>query len=243
LQADDAPLSKPLVRVAGLSLLERAIRVCWQAGVSEVVVVIGFEHVALVTELARLRARYGLTVTPVLNAQWALGNGASAMAAESYVRGAFFLMMCDHIVEPAFFHRLVAGDDGRACAVVIDRDFDAIFDIEEATKVRLVGPDLTGIGKDLVLHDAVDTGVFLCRPPLFEALRDAASVGLWALSDGVRLLALRREVGWVDGTGLRWFDVDTLDDLQHAEQGLDGSPLPHDRSGHPAPHPLSAGDN
>jgi choline kinase len=143
------------------------------------------------------------------------------LAAEPHVTQAFFLAMCDHIFEPAALHRLLAADDGRRpCALVVDRHLTTVLDIDEATKVQLDGDSVTAIGKQLTAYDAVDTGVFLCRSALFEALRLAARLGRHTLSDAVQLLAWRGQMHAVDGSGLDWFDIDTVEDLRFAEETL-----------------------
>jgi choline kinase len=47
----------------------------------------------------------------------------------------------------------------------------------EATKVRRDGSRIVAIGKDLVEYDALDTGVFVCSPLLFDALERSRAQG------------------------------------------------------------------
>jgi 1L-myo-inositol 1-phosphate cytidylyltransferase len=216
----DAP-PKPLTRVGGISLLERAVLTCREAGVSDIVVVIGFGQAKLLPVLADLRVRHHVRIRPAVSEHWRLGNGASVLAAEGYVRDPFFLMMCDHIIDPRFLTRLVDADDGtRPCALVVDRRPEDVADLDEATKVRTEGDAVVAIGKKLEAYDAVDTGVFLCRSGIFDALRAAARKRRHSLSDGVQLLAARGEAGCVDSAGMYWIDVDTAADHDRAEQIL-----------------------
>lgn len=221
LRADMGADPKPLTEVAGISLLERSVTAFRAAGVTEFVVVVGHHRERLLPELARLRVRDGVRITPAISVQWKLGNGASVLAAESHVDQPFYLAMADHIFEPTALERLAASDDGcRPCTVVVDRAVDRIPDLWEATKVQLDGESVTAIGKDLSAYDAVDTGVFLCRSGLFDALRSACDDGQHSLSDAVRRLAAVGEAYAVDGTGLEWFDIDTVDDFERAEAAL-----------------------
>jgi choline kinase len=216
---DDPP--KPLTRVAGVSLLERAVLVCRDAGVSDIVVVIGFGQAELLPVLTELRVRHHLRIRPAISEHWRLGNGASVLAAEPYAHDPFFLMMCDHIIDPRFLSQLLDADDGRrACAVAVDRRPEDIVDVDEATKVKTDGATVVAIGKTLETYDAIDTGVFLCRTGLFEALHEAARSGRHSLSDGVQHLAARGAAACVDSSGMYWVDVDTSADHERAEQIL-----------------------
>ena len=218
LRSGPESLPKPLTGIGGETLLERAVASCAAMGVSEIVVAVGFRREVLVPAIEKLSVRYGVSITAAVSHQWRLGNGASVLASEPYVNGPFFLMMCDHVFDPRFLERLLEADDGqRPLAVIADRFVELVPDVDEATKTRIEGPYVTAIGKRLTAFDAIDTGVFLCRPPLYAALHEAAAHGLHTLSDAVQLLASRRQAAWVDSGGLPWIDVDTADDLQLAE--------------------------
>jgi choline kinase len=204
-----------------MSLLERAVLVCRDAGVSDIVVVIGFGQAEVLSALAELRVKHSLRVRPAVSEHWQFGNGASVLAAEPFVRDPFFLMMCDHVVDPRFLAQLIEADDGRRpCTVVVDRRPEDVTDVAEATKVQTDGDALIAIGKGLETYDAVDTGVFLCRSGLFDALRQAAGSGRHTLSDGVELLARRGTAACVSSAGMYWIDVDTDADRVRAEQVL-----------------------
>jgi len=220
LYGDDPP--KPLQLLFGLTLLERAVLRSQAAGATRVLVVLGHEADRNRAALQEIAKRSSVAVEAVDNSHWRAGNGTSALAAESYLgrEEPFFLMMCDHVFSRAFLDRLAEQDRGAPCAVVIDRDFDTISDLEGATKVSTEGDYVCHIGKQIEPFDAVDTGVFLCRPPLFDALREAHVAGNDSLSAGVQRLADRGQARWLNSNGLFWQDIDTPEDLALARAGL-----------------------
>lgn len=215
----DAP-PKPLTLVAGRLLIERTLRTFRAAGVRDVVVVLGYESERILPELRRQALKLQMNVTPVHNHHWERGNGTSVLAAAEHVGDRFFVAMADHLFDAAFCASLLRSDTGAALSLVVDHDWEAIPDVEEATKVRLAGRRIVGIGKELTVFDAVDTGVFLCRPPLFDALRRAQEQGDFSLSGGVRLLAERGDAMTVRNAGFFWQDVDTPEDLALVEERL-----------------------
>ena len=222
---------KPLTELSGLSLVERAMRSCRAAAIDKVLVVVGHRADEVRTHVLSRGPALGLDVQVVDALHWERGNGASVLACEPYVGASFFLMMADHITPPAFLKRLLAWDDGsQPCALLVDRDLQAVRDLEDATKVRSRGRRIVTIGKAIEPWDAVDTGVFLCRRPLFGALRQAAQRGDGSLSAGVQILADRGQAFWVPRDGGFWQDIDTPADLEFARAHLgdvnDRVPLP-----------------
>ena len=91
---------------------------------------------------------------------------------------------------------------------------------DEATKVRRDGARIVAIGKELTEFDALDTGVFVFSPQLFDALEDARSQGDTTLSGGVRQLAVRGLMRGVEIGDAAWCDIDTVSDLAAAESAL-----------------------
>jgi CDP-L-myo-inositol myo-inositolphosphotransferase len=131
--------------------------------------------------------------------------------------------MCDHLFEPDILKLLVAADDGKeGCLLAVDRRLADIFDLEDATLVRLDGETITAIEKGLENPDAVDTGIFLCRPALFEALKEARREGDGSLSGGIRQLIEDGGARAVETDGHFWLDVDTPEALDAGEERLLG---------------------
>jgi CDP-L-myo-inositol myo-inositolphosphotransferase len=219
-EAPDGP-PKPLVPVLGIPVLERAVRACGEVGIDRVVVVVGHRD----TEVrAWIDEFVSLSESPkfVVAENWNLGNGASALAACSVVGDSrFLLMMCDHIVSVPLLSRVLETDppEGGIC-MAVDRDRQALFDEEDATKVRLHDGHVIGVGKTLVEWDAIDAGVFHCTPGLFAALRESSIVGEHSLSAVIDLMASANLVEAVDITGDFWFDVDTEAERREAERLL-----------------------
>jgi choline kinase len=212
---------KPLTPLLGLSLLERAALTCQEAGVTECYVVVGYQHERLAAYIARVARRYTMRLQVVVNPQWEAGNGTSALAVEPYMTGSFLLLMCDHVFEASILRCLLeAAQRSKANVLAVDHRIDQIFDLADATKVRLRHQAITAIGKELTTYDAVDTGLFYCRPSLFEALRQAQAAGDGSLSGGIRHLIAAKSMQAVSIGERFWIDVDTAESLAYAQQML-----------------------
>ena len=76
---------------------------------------------------------------------------------------------------------------------------------------------IVDIGKEIANYDALDTGMFLCSPALFDRLESATRDGNCSLSDGMRQLAQERNLRALEIGEAHWQDVDTPEALAHAE--------------------------
>ncbi len=212
---------KPLTPILGLTLLERAILSCKEVGVLEFYVVIGYHADKMIPYLTALEQRLSVMIRPVENPNWRDGNGSSALSAAPYVSRPFLLLMCDHLFDPAILRLLLtAGMKTSDCFLAVDCHPDHVFDLDDATKVQLDGDVITGIGKEKASFDAVDTGLFFCRPSLFEALEVARDRGQHSLSAGLVELIRNREFRAVTIGERFWFDVDTPKSLSRAKRAL-----------------------
>lgn len=217
LRASTTHPPKPAQRLLGLTLLERTILACREAGVEECYVVVGHDGDIVARHAADIKQRTGMRIHVVENPCWQDGNGTSALAAAPFMEGPFLLLMCDHLFEPALLRHLLQVDIAEdECVLAVDSSPHPWVDIAEATKVRLDNGFITAIGKGLDQFDAVDVGAFLCTPVVFEALEQAWTRGDGSLSAGMQRLARERRLRAVDIHGLFWFDVDTPEDYERA---------------------------
>jgi CDP-L-myo-inositol myo-inositolphosphotransferase len=205
---------KPLMRVAGVSLLERAVRTLREAGVGRVVVVVG--HAKELVE--RFVYERGLGVELVDNADFESGNGSSALVGGRLAGRRFLVTMADHIVEPAAVARVVACPARFAAAVDSEPRY---CDVAEATKVRLERGRVVGLGRALERFDAVDAGMFVCGAELLSVAERAlaSGEGSWNAVKR-RCLAEGHAVEAVDLQGAFWIDVDTRPEAWRAERLL-----------------------
>ena len=219
--------SKLLHPVAGRPLILRTLETAAAAGISSFCLVLGFEA-------DRVRAAVtanpipGITLRFVFNPNWHLENGVSALAARRhYADRRFALLMGDHLFEAPVLRRMlelqVADED--SILAVDSRPADPAV-AEEATRVRLSAGRITAIGKDVDPWDALDTGLFVFSPILFDALEEARAAGQTTLSAGVQRLAARGLMRAHDIAGASWCDVDTRADLDAAETLLAAEPEP-----------------
>jgi len=212
---------KPLISVLGLTLLERVILSCKGAGIEEFFIVLGYREAEIELRFLEWGKKYKVSITTVKNQDWKNGNGTSALACSPFLSSAFLLVMCDHLFDPQVIAQLIAeGKDGEACYVVVDRRTEQVFDIEDATRVQVQDGRISAIGKGLEAYNAVDTGIFLCWPFLFDALRQAQLEGDGTLSGGIRRLAKQKRMKAVDLGEHLWLDVDTPKALKRARRLL-----------------------
>ncbi len=168
------------------------------------------------------RSFYGVSVTLIENSEYHKANGVSALAAKDELHNPFLLLMSDHIFEPrtakALGQQQLRDDE---VILAVDHNVDSVFDLDDATKVRREGNHIIDIGKSLTRYDALDTGMFLCSPALFNRLESAKKDGNCSLSDGMRQLAQEQKLRAFDIGDAHWQDVDSPEALGHAESVFD----------------------
>jgi CDP-L-myo-inositol myo-inositolphosphotransferase len=213
---------KPLTKVLGLTLAERVVCTLLDVGIRRFLVTLGHEAETVRGHFSDIARRRGVTIDFVEAKDWERGNGASALAVKGRTGEApFFLVMIDHLFDPKIARAL--SDDPPApgeMRLAVDRDKDAIFDLDDVTRVKINDGRITEIEKTLDDWDAGDTGVMLCTSGLFEGLERAAAMNKHGLSDGLRELAGEGRAKTVDVTGLPWLDVDTSEALREGEWRL-----------------------
>jgi choline kinase len=209
--------SKLLEPILGQPLILRTLQTARDAGISRAVLVLGYEADSLRSVIER-HAPDGLDIQFSYNPEWLLENGVSVLAArERLLASRFALLMGDHLFSASMLTQLLREPiEADESALAIDsRPFPPAV-AEEATKVRLSGSRIVAIGKDLVVYDALDTGLFVCAPSLFDALVDSREAGDTTLSGGIRRLAARGLMRGVDVGNAVWHDIDTRADLAAA---------------------------
>lgn len=213
--------SKLLHPLLGQPLLLRTLDSAREAGITAVTVVVGYQA-DRVRALVEDSAPRGVTIAFAHNPDWRLENGLSVLAARPLIDAPrFAVLMGDHVFEPAVLQRLLRFPmNDNESVLAVDARPVAPAVAAEATKVRRHGSHIVAIGKDLDEYDAVDTGMFVCSPVLFDALERARANGDTTLSGGIRELAalgLMRAAEVGDAT---WCDIDTVSDLEAAETAL-----------------------
>jgi len=212
---------KPLAPVCGTPLLEHIILAAREAGVSNFHVVVGYRG-DLIREYFGQRRLDGVSFDWIENPDYHQENGISALTARARLHEPFLLLMADHLFQPSTAWALLQEPISEGEVILaVDRKIDSVFDLDDATKVRREGGKVVDIGKEIPAYDALDTGMFLCTPALFDALESASRNGDGSLSGGMRELASGRRLRAFDIGEGRWVDVDTPVALTYAERLLE----------------------
>jgi 1L-myo-inositol 1-phosphate cytidylyltransferase / CDP-L-myo-inositol myo-inositolphosphotransferase len=207
--------SKALIRLGGLTLVERAVRGLLAGGLEEVFVVVGHHAgpvAAIVNRIAPGRVR------PVLAEDWEAGNGASLAAVERYVaeEELFAVVTVDHVFGEGSLEALLSA--GGPAVLVDEGPTPAAW--VEGTRVHIEGGTAVAFGKEL---DAptIDCGAFLLPPKVFLHHQVAAAGGDGSLAAAVTSFAESERLRAVPlPDGAWWHDVDTSDDVRIAKRLL-----------------------
>jgi 1L-myo-inositol 1-phosphate cytidylyltransferase len=217
LRAMGNTLPKPLVPIAGRPVFSYTIESLKKAGINTVHVVTGSNSDALLAGLGPLIPAE-TKLHPIHNPEWQKQNGISVLAVAEHLSSPFLLTMGDHLFEPSIVDLAIHNADPNALNVAVDRKLNAILDLADAMKIKANGDRVEAIGKNLTDYDAIDTGLFVCPPELFEYLERAKRDGDCSLADGVRAMAADGKVRAIDIGNAWWQDIDTPEMLAQAEK-------------------------
>ncbi len=213
-------IPKPLVSLGGVPLIERIVLLAREAGITEFLVVLGYLGDRLKEELGDGK-KHGVRIEYVENEEWEKANGVSVYKAGQVLKENFILLMGDHVFDPRMLS--VFKDykiSARECVLCVDYNIGRVFDIDDATKVEVGDGKIRRIGKGLADYNAIDTGMFLCSPYLFEVLKENIREGRCSLSESIKTLADQDLMKAYDIKNSIWSDLDTREDLERAESVL-----------------------
>jgi choline kinase len=219
LQSAQENIPKPLIQIAGRAVFSYMIDALQQAGIETVHVITGYNSEPLLAGLKSLMPAK-MTLRPIHNPEWRRQNGVSVLAAKPHLTSPFLLLMGDHLFGPAIVDLLIRESDANVLNVAVDRKISAIFDLDDAMKVKTKGNWVEAIGKNLDDYDAIDTGAFACPLSFFDYLDRARRDGDCSLADGVRAMAEAGKVRAIDIGDAWWQDIDTPEMLAAAQKGL-----------------------
>lgn len=211
---------KPLVTVGSRTCLDIALE-SLVGVVDSIVVVTGYLGDKISTHLERHPPQAPVQV--VVNPKPEQGNLTSLATARALIEDdSFILTNADHLFPADFYsHHFVAGKD-IAIAAQNDRPI-----LDDEMKV-VVADHLREISKTLTRYDGAYIGT--TRVPAHHALaywaavdrvQEAMDPACACVEDVLHALAQSEtppNVTWVNN--LRWFEVDTLEDLEKARKGL-----------------------
>jgi CDP-L-myo-inositol myo-inositolphosphotransferase len=218
-------VSKPLISLLGLSLIERVIQIAHEVGITDFYVVTGYNGEKVRHYLDGIHQRENIKITHIINDEWEKENGVSVLKAKGILRENFILMMADHIFDASILMRLKDKQVTRN-EVILAVDYNIKnnrwVDPEDVTKVLVENGRIKDIGKNIKTYNAYDTGVFLCSPAIFSAIDESLQGGDSSLSGGIKVLAERRNVKALDIKEGYWIDIDDKNALKKAERMLLG---------------------
>jgi choline kinase len=217
--ATDRP--KCLIDLGGKPIIHWVLRALAEGGISRVLMITGFGAPTLRRALGRGKS-HGLEIRYIHNPEWTRPNGLSLYAARKAFRKheSFLTLMCDHLLPPGIIAR-VARARSQSCVLAVDTDVANVFDLSDATKVRLTGGRPVAIGKKLRTYNAVDCGLFRFDRRVFSALKQAFEKDRMALTDGVKILIENGDLDAIPVNKTFWIDIDTPKAHRQALRSMD----------------------
>jgi choline kinase len=226
---EDSQLPKCLLRFDGMTLLERHLRMLKSAGVTEVVLALGFRRELVEAELDRLA--WAPRPKIVLNMNFELGSVLTVHSvADALTRGGDVLLMdADVLYDERILQALVAGS-GPLNRLLIDRDFEAG---DEPVKLCMQSGVPVELRKQLAADlkfDTIGESVGFFRFAHAGARRLADLVAAYIETgrahmpheEAVRDLLMERSQLFdvADVTGLPWIEIDFPIDVVRATQEI-----------------------
>lgn len=212
---------KCLMDLDGKPIIEWILTSLTLAGITHVTMVTGFRAPMIRKALGNGR-RYGLRISYVRNTRWREPNGLSLYSARKALRGdsSFLALMSDHILPPQAVEKVRKCASSR-CILAIDNNLDNVYDLQDATKVRLENGRPKAIGKKLHTYSAVDCGLFRFDYRMFDALEYAFKRRMYSLTAGVKKLIVDDDLDVIPiGRRAFWIDIDTPRNYRYAKRNM-----------------------
>ena len=214
---------KPMLPVANRPLLEHVVESVVEAGIEEVVLVVGYKR-------ERIQSHFGDGDDWGIDIEYAvqkkqLGTGHAILQAEDRISGPFLVLNGDRIIDASIVERMRNADAADDTLVAVTRAEDP----SGLGVVEMEGDRVVGIAEKPPRHaitsEVINAGVYRFDPGAFDAIRDTETTGELAITATLDRLAEEGRVRALRYRGT-WLDVSHLWDLLAVNASLlDGEAL------------------
>lgn len=216
-------LDKPkcLIKLLGLTLIERIILSLKKAGIKDILIVVGYKSNKIKKYLGN-GSRYDVQISYIENPEWKRGDGWSLYVTKNILEKEdyFLVLMSDHIFMPDILKRLLSMKQQLKgfSILCVDNQYNRFPDIKEATKVLIDKEgNIYKIGKGLSEFNGIDCGIFLLTPDIFTCLEEMLVQKEQYLTDAIRRLIAYKKLKAFSIGDFYWQDIDNIEDLKIAE--------------------------
>ena len=207
-------IPKPLHKVGDKTIIERVILSMKEAGIKEFIIVVGFmsEHIK---EYLRDGSEFGVSITYLYNPDYEKGQGLSILRGKELLSNETFLLSVgDHLFEPKVLKELIKRANENKCILAIDK---RVREYTHAVSTKVLEEDgkILELGKDIKEFNAIDCGLHIMTPEIFECLEEARYLYGDDLSsnDACKILAKRGHYFSQDIKEGKWAGINTKQDL------------------------------
>ncbi|KAA3619689.1 MAG: hypothetical protein DWQ05_02900 [Calditrichaeota bacterium] len=212
---------KTLLPYGGKTILYNILSNISSAGIDEFIIVTGYKS-ELIVDYLKENGAFGFDITVVYNPDYRKANGISVLAAEEALAGDdFILSMSDHLVSVGGIKKIIQSDSEKNL-LLVDEKIDAVFDIDDATKVEVNENKITNISKEIERYNAIDCGIFRLNSRYFAAMRERLQKGEESISAAINGLISKNdmEAVYMENSDY-WIDIDTRDAYEYASNNLE----------------------
>jgi choline kinase len=227
-------IPKTMLEINGMTLLERMIRNCIDAGINKFIVIVGY-NMEKVTELCpQIAEKYDIEIKAIANEKYDITNtSVSTYLASKFIEendlDDFVLINGDNVVDPTIISNIVASNN---TGMIIDNfkelneeSFKLIIDDESFNEERTIANGkINSIGKGLDIPSS--TGEFIGVSKvvsddvaefnrILESLieEDPQNYYDFAFKD----LSIIKTIDFVLTNGLKWTEIDDHNDWEKAQ--------------------------
>lgn len=204
----------------GISIIDYIMKVMGEVGIVEVYIATRGDLKDIFSTKVSSSRIVVVDVIPGDGNLWTLYQAIEKLK-EMGIEDDIIVSMSDHVYESSILKNLIKAStrDRDRVLLCLDRSVRG-EEAVEGLKVIIDGSAVVLAGKDIPPLTGIDTGLFYIPKKLFIEISNVVKeYGRSAtLSNFINILARRGLVGFVDVTGLRWIDVDSVEDLAKARK-------------------------
>lgn len=195
--------SKVMIPVANKPLIEHIINAVAENGIKEIILVVGYKKERIMDHFGDGN-EFGVKISYVFQ-EAQLGTAHAVNQVKEHTDGDFIVLNGDNLIDAGTISDLLAGKDGEATLLAIER--------EETSGYGIVIPENRRVKKIMekpkeVISHLINAGVYVFSPDIFEEIDQTplSETGEYAITDTIqRMIEKGKNVSFVESKSM-WLD-------------------------------------